>query len=78
MTDLFASGAGLAISNQLTAAWGQMLQVWVDGSYTILLFGINFSVANFALMIALIIIGIIVAFGRKKLFWNSRWASVVR
>lgn len=66
-----------AEATQMYDAWGKLLQLWVDSSYSIMMFWINFSIANFTLILLLIVIAIIVGFGRKKIFGWKRQSSLV-
>lgn len=64
------------IAAQLNDVGGQFLQLWLDGAYSMLMFWVNFVIANFALILAFVVVGLLVRYWRKKIN-SSKGASVV-
>jgi len=64
-------------STELQNVWGDFLQLGLDWAYSMLMFWVNFVIANFALILAFVVIGILVKYWKWKI-WASKWASVIK
>jgi hypothetical protein len=64
---------------QVNTAGGDFLQLAVDMVYSLLLWGISFITDNFAIILVLVALGVIVAYGRSKLgTTQGRGAAVLK
>lgn len=64
-------------STQLNDVGGSFLQLGLDGAYSMLMFGVNFVIANFALILAFVVIGVLVRYWRSKI-GALKGASVIK